>query len=89
MRFSPAQIIALEVVLRPLIPYIIPALLLPWPLIKLRRTLSSVEGIKLKSQIQSVVIIGWAYIILNLPYSLIFIVHYVYMWKGVSIFINY
>lgn len=82
MKLTPAEIIALEVAMRPLIPYLIPAILLPLPLIELRKTLISVEGQKLKSQIQSIISLGWAYIILNVPYSIVFLAHYAAMWNG-------
>ena len=84
LKLTSAQIVSMEIMLRPVIPYMIPALLLPWPLIILRSTLTSVEGSKLKCQIQTIIIIGWSYICLNIPYSLTFLAHYVSMMKGVS-----
>ena len=75
---------ALEVILRPLIPYLIPAIVLPWPLMELRRVQASVEGQKLRSQIRTTLCLTWAYIILNVPYAIVFIIHYVALLKDVS-----
>ena len=82
---SPGQIIAMEVLLRAIIPYLLPAFLLPWPLICLRRTFDEVEGIKLKSQLNSIIILSWCYIGLNFPYAVTFLIHYYSLWdQGVS-----
>ena len=84
MQLSQAQVVALEVILRPLIPYLIPAIVLPWPLMELRRVQASVEGQKLRSQIRTTLCLTWAYIILNVPYAIVFIIHYVALLKEVS-----
>ena len=83
MDLAPRQIIAMEVLLRAIIPYILPALLLPWPLISLRKTFHVVEGIKLKSQLNSIISLAWCYIVLNLPYAITFLIHYHSLWNQV------
>ena len=75
----------MEVLLRAIIPFLLPAVILPWPLICLRKTFHVVEGIKLKSQLNSIITISWVYIGLNLPYAVTFLIHYHSQWnQGVS-----
>ena len=76
----------MEVLLRAIIPFLLPAVILPWPLICLRKTFHVVEGIKLKSQLNSIITISWVYIGLNLPYAVTFLIHYHSQWnQGVSL----
>ena len=71
----------MEVLLRAIIPFLLPAVILPWPLICLRKTFHVVEGIKLKSQLNSIITISWVYIGLNLPYAVTFLIHYHSQWN--------
>lgn len=71
----------MEVLLRAVIPFILPTVLFPWPLLTLRKILAEVDGQKLKSQLSAIMIIGWSYLALNLPYAITFLVHYYQLWK--------
>ena len=86
LNISANQIIAMEVLLRAVIPFIIPTLLFPWPLLTLKKTLAEVDGQKLKSQLSAITVIGWSYIALNVPYAITFLVHYYQLWKEVVSF---
>lgn len=83
MQFTTAELVALEIMMIPLIPYIMPLIVLPLPLHLLGKTLPYIEGHKLKSQIRAITFIGWGYIGLNFPYSVTYIAHYVMMMQEV------
>ena len=71
---SPNAMVSVEIILKAIVPYIIPSLLMPWPLIQLKKSLISVQAKKLRSQIETIIYVCWAYIILNIPYTIAYIV---------------
>ena len=50
MKIAQAQTMAMEILLRPVIPYIIPAMFLPLPLIFLMRSRNTIEILKMRIQ---------------------------------------
>lgn len=80
MTLTVGQIISMEMLLRPVVPYMIPSAALCWPLVILSKGLEAIEVPKLRSQIKTILLITWTYILLNLPYSILLITEYVMQW---------
>ena len=84
MTLSKADIVSLEVLLRALIPYVIPAIVFPYPLLILYKTSQDIVGTKLKMQIRIIINIVSVYMLVNLPYSITFLIHYTMMWQALN-----
>ena len=76
MSLTQADIVSLEVLLRAVIPYLLPSIFLPYPLMILYKSSQHIDGQRLKLQILIIIKIAMVYIFINLPYSITFLVHY-------------
>ncbi len=74
----------MELLLRPILPFLLPALLVPWPIYLLWKTLRVIDEPDLKSQIKTVVMILSTYVLVNLPYSIVLIIDYAMFWAEVN-----
>lgn len=73
MDLSNFQIYSMELVIRPLTPYLIPALLLAYPLFKVTTTYRCMDEGKAKPIVFTILTITWSYFIMNLPYALVLV----------------
>lgn len=76
MSLTKADIVSLEVLLRAVIPYLLPSILLPYPLMILYKSSQHIDGQRLQLQILIIIKIAMVYIFINLPYSITFLVQY-------------
>ena len=84
MSLTKADIVSLEVLLRAVIPYLLPSILLPYPLLILYKSSQHIDGQRLQLQILIIIKIALVYIFINLPYSITFLVQYSMMLSKVS-----
>ena len=87
MSLTKADIVSLEVLLRAVIPYLLPSILLPYPLMILYKSSQHIDGQRLQLQILIIIKIAMVYIFINLPYSITFLVQYSMMLSKVSTYL--
>jgi len=76
MQLSLGQIVSMELVLRSLSPYVIPFLLLAYPIIRVIRLLPGVQEPHKIATVRTIIYITVSYFMLNSPYAVNLIVEY-------------
>lgn len=87
MSLSMAQIVSMEIMLRPITPYLLPMLLLSYPLVRMTLVVKSMDQTKARSTLKSILVIVWSYFALNLPYAILLVaesVGHITRDKGIS-----
>ena len=84
MALTTNHIVALEITLRPITPYILPLLIVIYPLYTVTKVVQSMDESKTKTTLFSCVLLAWSYFSMNLPYALLLIVESVANITGVS-----
>ena len=83
MQLTNLEVLSMEITLRPITPYIIPAIVLLYPLYKVTKTFRSMDESKVKSTLFCILVITWSYIAMNIPYAVFLIYEYWAMLSGV------
>lgn len=74
MSLTASHIVALEITLRPITPYLLPLLLLAFPMFQVTQAIQNMGESKTKSTLHSCVLLVWSYFIMNAPYATLLVV---------------
>ncbi len=73
MTLSMAQIVSMEIILRPITPYLLPMLALSYPLVRITLIVRAMDGGKARQTLKSILMMVWSYFALNLPYAILLV----------------
>merc|ERR1719369_896086 len=76
MNLTLSQVVSMEIIMRPLIPYVLPSLVCLPLVVYLSRHLPDVQEVNRKAKLRIIFIIVASYFLLNLPYAITLLVEY-------------